>query len=65
MTMPTDEPDGDISDLLQIGLILTIDLQAATCTVEIDGEEFAMIQEDGTRIAYDLETKKLTATLRS
>ena len=122
MTMPTDEPDGDIGELLQIGLIHSVDLQAATCTVEIDGEEsaplpwleasmgklriwsppavgeqvvvlamegeigsgivlrglpsdrypvagsgeeFAMIWEDGTRIAYDPETKKLTATLAS
>lgn len=37
----TDEGDFDPAELIQIGIIQSVDLATATCTVEIDGEESA------------------------
>jgi phage baseplate assembly protein V len=37
----TDEGDFDPAELIQIGIIQSVDLAAPSCTVEIDGEESA------------------------
>lgn len=41
MANVTDEGDFDPAELIQIGIIQSVDLATATCTVEIDGEESA------------------------